>query len=191
MNNKRNNAKNDFDFYETPTQTIESLCKWLISNGYQSERFYDPCVGRGQILKTLRANGFKSLSGSDLRADNIYGTGGVDFLNDCTNDLSCNGNIIMNPPFNLSLEFLQASLHETNKDIFLLQRLDWLSSKSRQQVMNQHLQGVLVLASRPTFYKADESLPVDAAYETRSGGTKDFAWYVFNNSPRAQFIKSI
>ncbi|RMR29454.1 hypothetical protein ALP36_03259 [Pseudomonas syringae pv. coriandricola] len=151
MNNKRNNAKNDFDFYETPTQTIQSLCKWLISNGYQSERFYDPCVGRGQILKTLRANGFKSLSGSDLRADNIYGTGGVDFLNDCTNDLSCNVNI----------------------------------------VMNLHLQGVLVLASRPTFYKADESLPVDAAYETRSGGTKDFAWYVFNNSPRAQFIKSI
>ena len=61
--------------------------------------------------------------------------------------------IITNPPFSLSIEFLNKSLIEANT-ICYLQRLNWLGSGIRKEFWNLNIPDKLfVLSKRPQFKK--------------------------------------
>lgn len=183
------------DFYETPSTVI----KWVIPELNKDFIYYDPCVGRGQIPKILNAHGIDTI-GTDLRENthnNIYGTGGIDFLNSDYVDYSMIDGFIMNPPFLLSVEFVNkclelSKLHNKNFDIWVFEKLSFWASKRRKELMNNNCSSINVCSRRPSMYKADEFTSVDEEYiEKPMGGTVDFAWFKFNLQPETRTFKSL
>ena len=90
-----NNDRNENDFYETPLDAIEDLIKHEKFNG----NIWECSCGNGAISKPLIDYGYKVYS-SDL-IDRGYGEQ-LDFLK---SDLVAD-NIITNPPYKISLDFV-------------------------------------------------------------------------------------
>ncbi|MEW2924876.1 hypothetical protein [Pseudomonas juntendi] len=186
----RNDRSKKIDFFETPTTVINWIAPYLNPDF----KYYDPCVGRGQIPKIL-SNHHIEVIGSDIRENNIYGKGGIDFLKtDCIDYYDIQA-FIMNPPFSYSLEFLEKCLSiaaEHNQDIWLFEKLSFVASKTRSTLMNEHLAGLYVCSRRPAMYAADENLDLDSPYiEKTMGGTIDFAWFKFQHRPDSKTVISL
>lgn len=179
--------KDSLDFFETPTAVIKFIIPYLD----KSKKYYDPCVGRGQIVKILNNNDLKSF-GSDIREKNIYGVECIDFINDdVSRFIEDNTVIIMNPPFNLSVEFIIKALTLVD-EVIIFEKLSFMASKRRKDLINNHLQDIYICSKRPSMYKADPELCVEAEYiEKGLSGTIDFAWYRFVNDKKIQTIQSI
>lgn len=177
---RNDKTKTSLDFFETPTTVIN----WIAPHLDKNKTYYDPCVGRGQIPKILKNHNI-TVTGSDIRTNNIYGIGGVDFLNKDVMDYEKVNGFIMNPPFNLSIHFLNKCLEitqEYDQDIWIFEKLSFIASKARSNLMNTHLAGLYVCSRRPSMYAADEDLDILAPYiEKPMGGTIDFAWFKFKN----------
>ncbi|MQT92891.1 TRM11 family methyltransferase [Pseudomonas helleri] len=187
--NKLSKAKK-IDFFETPSTVIN----WIAPHLNKEFNYYDPCVGRGQIPKILSNHNIKVI-GSDIRENNIYGKGGVDFLNADYLDYADVQAFIMNPPFSYSFEFLKKCLiiaEKHNQEIWIFEKLSFLASKTRSAVMNEHLEGLYVCSRRPSMYAADENLDLDSPYiEKPMGGTIDFAWFKFKHKPTTKTVISL
>lgn len=145
------------DFYPTPPRTLKVLFDKLDLSKVHS--FLEPCKGDGRIL--------------DLIPDHIDKfwceiSFGKDYF-DYTFDVDL---IVTNPPFSISLEFIQKSLKEA-KTVCYLQRLNWLGSKKRKPFWNEFTPDKLfVLSERPQFKK-----------ELGLGGGTDsteYAWFIWD-----------
>jgi len=103
----------------------------------------------------------------------------------------------MNPPFLLSVEFVNkclelSKLHNKNFDIWVFEKLSFWASKKRKELMNNNCSSINVCSRRPSMYKADEFTSVDEEYiEKPMGGTVDFAWFKFNLNPETRTFKSL
>jgi hypothetical protein len=140
------NASNDRregDFYPTPWEATQAL----INTGLipKSHKIWEPACGNGAMVNVLRNNGF-DVVGTDIQQ-------GTDFL-DPKHLLARNSEwvIITNPPFKLSVEFIQRC-SELNPQIFalLLKSQYWHSAK-RLKIFRQITPAwVLPLTWRPDF----------------------------------------
>lgn len=95
-----------YDYYPTPMAGTMAL----IENEHFPGSILEPCSGAGHISKVLEKKfpGQKILS-YDIRKDNIYGTGGIDFLKQTTEFYNHPDHIITNPPYKILTEFIQHS----------------------------------------------------------------------------------
>jgi hypothetical protein len=95
----KKHKRSEADFYPTPPECTHALLDFLKLD--PKLIVWEPACGDGAISIVLEQRGY-SVNSTDLRIDSGYGVGGVDFL---TSEKK--GDILFtNPPFNLSVEFI-------------------------------------------------------------------------------------
>lgn len=147
----------DSDNYPTPIETIKSIIERIDFSGVNT--FLEPCSGDGRILKMIPDNILKEWC--EIREGKNY------FDHNFDVDL-----IITNPPFSISIEFLEKSLKE-GKTVCYLQRINWLGSIKRKDFWNNNTPDkIFVLSKRPQFKK-------ELGLEGGTDST-EYAWFIWD-----------
>lgn len=178
---KGDKGRPESDFYETPTIATESL---LLHEKF-SHHIWEPACGRGGIAKILTGRGH-DVHSTD-KYDHGYGQTGIDFLSmeECH---SCD--ILTNPPFSLSGEFLEQALSlmvsgHVNKFAFLL-RLNFLEGQKRAKIFKEFPPArVLVFSKRlPMMHRPGYN-------GKKSTSTVAYAWFVWERGVKTCEVKWI
>ena len=111
------------DYYTTDPLAIDLLEKYGLLKG---GTYWECACGNGKLSEQLKKYGYDVVS-SDLY-DYGYGTVGVDFLK-CKDKFE--GNILTNPPFRQSTEFIEKGLQLASKRLYIFGRLQLLESQKR------------------------------------------------------------
>jgi hypothetical protein len=150
----------DQDNYPTPLYSIYPLLERIDFSKVTS--FLEPCAGDHRILKAIPTDIFQDFC--EIRE-------GIDYLSSEYSEKEFDL-IITNPPFSLSIDFVQKSLYE-GKTVCYLQRVNWLGSKMRKDFWNSNPPDkIFVLSKRPQFRK-------ELGLE---GGTdsQEYAWFIWD-----------
>lgn len=113
------------DVYPTPvdgTESIMPIIKALSvafeeANGRPIRTIWEPCCGDGRLARVLEHHGFTVIA-TDIREYSGFGHGPLDFLNEHPTAkwgwaMGPVDMIVLNPPFSLSVEFIQRALSYT------------------------------------------------------------------------------
>jgi hypothetical protein len=161
------------DNYETPAWAVASL---LARHPEIDGRILDPCCGPGAIVREVRRLRPNSVvTGYEVRdipvPDGCYGN--TDFFKTAfvegTTDY-----VVMNPPFQLALEFATVSYAVASKGVAVFQRTNWLEGLRR----GRDLWDVLPLSNVWIFRHRVDCFPEGQVSHAVSGMIC-FAWYVF------------
>ena len=183
---KGDKGRPESDFYETPVVATESL---LLHENF-SHHIWEPACGKGAISKVLIAHKYDVVS-TDLY-DHGYGLRvPIDFLGENLEDsFRLNQDIITNPPFSLSGEFLEQALSlmvsgHVNKFAFLL-RLNFLEGQKRAKIFKEFPPArVLVFSKRlPMMHRPGYN-------GKKSTSTVAYAWMVWECGTKTCEVKWI
>lgn len=156
------------DLYETPPCATRALIPFL----NRDEAIWEPACGPGAIVRELRDAGF-SVHATDLVDYGLDGAwGGIDFLMErpdaCWPDV-----IVTNPPFKLADEFTRHALTLVDT-VWIFQRLSWLEGAKRSDLIDTHLDLILLGIERlPMMHRDGWEGPKLAA------SAMPFAWFRF------------
>lgn len=180
-NTRRNEDADDNDLYTTPLAAMEALWENAPKVLKKANTITDPCFGLGDMSRFFSNKG-KYVCGVDM-----YNYGGgfsqyndettyADFLQmeSCNNDIEEEGVCVMNPPFTLTMEFVDKALTFWD-DCFVFSRLNTLESKKRSVKFKSKewpLRKVWVFSGRV-------SCPRGVDYETTANAVV-YAWYWFD-----------
>ena len=165
VGNSISNIREKDDFYPTPPMATEKLLEVESFNG----SIWECACGDGAISNILIHKGYDVYS-SDL-IDRGYGETSIDFL--LSNRKT--ENIITNPPFKLSLEFVYKALELSSKKVAFLLRINFLEGVARQKMFKETpLETVHIFSRRITFTNPNSNK------KTHGGGMLAFAWFVWN-----------
>lgn len=138
------------DFYSTDPDCVKDLLE-LEQFG---KDILEPCCGNGNIAKELSNAGF-NVTATDLY-DHGYGTTGVD----CFGYTNIGQDIITNPPYSLTTEFIEHMINELQPGhkMALFLKLQVLEGQARyQKIFSQgKLKRVYIYVNRVACYKNDE-----------------------------------
>ena len=152
-------GKGRSDNFQTPNWPVQSLLN-VISEDLNGATVWDPCSGKGNIVKYLNSLGIRSF-GTDITPEG----GGINFLEDTLAGMDC---IITNPPYSLKDEFL-ARCYALEVPFALLMPITALEGLKRLALYREH---GLTLGL----------LPKRVNYETPSGQGKGAyfpsAWFI-------------
>jgi len=163
----RANVERDH-FYPTPPEGTRALLRVEKFEG----TIWEPACGDGAISRELEAAGY-TVNSTDL-IDRGYGTPGVDFLLDFQTEAD---NIVTNPPFKFTFEFMTHGVWRAKKKCALLGRLAWLEGAKRRQFYEKSpLARVWVFSKRLKMQRARQSNEEDAS------GMIAFAWFVWDHA---------
>jgi hypothetical protein len=173
------------DFYPTPKDAVRQLLDKETFFG----TIWECACGKGDISDVLKERGY-TVKSSDIN-DYGYGVSGVDFLNASSlreHDFNPVENIVTNPPFNLSLEFIvQAKLFARHK-IAMFLKTTFLEGAKRYEMFQDKefpLRTVYQFSKRVSFGKAEGT--------HKNGGMIAFAWFVWERGyvgkPTIEWIK--
>lgn len=152
------------DFYPTPKEAADVLLNRVKFEG----KIWECACGDGALSKYMEDKGY-TVQSSDLRTENIYGTGGVDFLKSETQF----DNIVTNPPFCLAEEFIYHSIGLSRKKSVFLLRLAFLESEKRFKLFSKHPPSeVIVISKRIPFF-------VSGKWH-KAGSTFPHAWFIWD-----------
>ena len=183
------------DFYSTDPDCVKDLLE-LEQFG---NKVLEPCCGNGNIAKVLTEAGY-DVTATDLY-DHGYGTAGVD----CFDYTNIDQDIITNPPYSLTTEFIEHMINElkSGHKMALFLKLQVLEGQARyQKIFSQgKLKRVYVYVNRVACYKNDEryqkneddSLKLDKDGNPKKiGSAACYAWYIFdadyNGFPEVRWI---
>jgi hypothetical protein len=158
--------RNDNDFYVEPRWAVRAL----INNVNFLGHIHDPACGTGTIPQEFeRAGGF-TVSGCDV-ANRGYGFAPVNFLSDSNNFYE---NIVTNPPYNRSEDFIKHGIKQALHRIAILARITFLASQRRFKLFTEFPpEKIVVLSRRP-------SMPPGGLGIYPEGGKTDYCWIVWN-----------
>ena len=163
------------DLYETPPEAVRALLRVEPL----PQRIWEPCAGRGAIVRELAAAGHK-VCAMDLVAYEGADPGiesGIDFLMEhrAPPGFAC---IVTNPPFKLADAFIRHGLTLVPRVIVLL-RLAALEGAGRSDLIDRHLRFVWLGIERlPMMHREGWS-------GRRLGNAgAPFAWFVFEREAR-------
>jgi len=162
----------DLDFYPTPSHAVISLLDNELFNGH----IWECACGKGNISVILKEFGY-SIYSSDL-FDYGFGKSGIDFLNINLFDkipFRRIDNIITNPPFNLSLEFILQAKKIANCKIAMFLKTSFLEGVKRYEMFQDKefpLKCVHQFSKRVSFGKSEGT--------HKNGGMIAFAWFVWD-----------
>lgn len=171
------------DFYSTDPDCVKDLLK--------VEQFgktvLEPCCGNGNIAEVLKEACYEVIA-TDLY-DHGYGEIGVD----CFSYTNIETDIISNPPYSLTTEFITHMLNELKPGhkMALFLKLQVLEGQARyRQIFQQKkLRAVYIYVNRVACYKNDERYQKneDGSYILDKAGNKKkigsaacYAWYIFD-----------
>lgn len=152
------------DFYPTPRWATERLLEVEPFNG----DILEPACGNGALSKILQEKGFDVIS-NDL-IDRGFGNPGIDFLTYEGN----HDNIITNPPFSLSYDFILQSKKIAKYKIAFLLRTVFLEGVARYEMFQDPefpFKGIHVFSKRLTMTPNGE--------EIKSSGMISFSWFIW------------
>lgn len=148
----------EYDNYPTPRECIIPLIEKI--DFKKVTTFLEPCKGDGRILDYIPDNIVKYWC--EIKE-------GKDYLKTKFSDIDL---IITNPPFSISLDFINKSLQEA-KTVIYLHRLNWLGSQHRKQFWNKNTPDkIFVLSKRPQFRK-------ELGLEKGTDST-EYAWFIWD-----------
>jgi len=164
--------RDPYDNYPTPDIAVVELLKREAFPG----SVWEPACGAGAIARF-----FPDCMASDIRTDNIYGQGGIDFLKEHrTVD-----NIVTNPPYKLARQFVEHALECATLKVAMFLKLVFLESESRYHLFAEH--------PPRTVYVFSKRLTLQAEGNTRKmSGMLAYAWFVwdkgFTGKPQIEWI---
>lgn len=155
------------DYYATHPSAVEELLKRETFNN----NIWECACGEGNISKVLKANGYNVFS-TDL-IDRKYQDKIIDFLQ---SDLQFNGDIITNPPFKYTNEFILKSLDSVpmGNKIAMFLKLNYLSGKKRYKEIYSKFPPyrLYVFSGRTACSKNNTP-------EGFKHGAMDYAWFIW------------
>lgn len=158
--------RGDNDYYATPPKALDALFK--VENFDQT--IWEPACGGGHLSEAIKEHG-KDVHSTDL-IDRGYGTGGVDFLTQ--NDI-WPGDIITNPPYILSTEFVYKamSLLTPGKKLAFLLRIQFLESVKRRKLFAEYPPKFVYVFSR------NIRCAKNGDFKNATGNASTYAWFVW------------
>lgn len=159
----------DGDFFETPAWVTRAIVPLLPA----SDTVFDPCAGKGALLRALPHIDRQGLELNAERAAFACSDDGGALNVICADALVCDWNhphlVVMNPPFSKAQEFVEAALDRVERGgaVFALLRLGFVAGLRRVAFHRSNPADVYVLPRRPSF--------------TGDGKTdgSEYAWFAF------------
>lgn len=157
------------DYYATDPKAIDAL---LNGGASPSKNIWECACGEGHLSKRLEELGY-NVKSTDL-IDRGYGEGEIDFL-------KCNekwdGDVLTNPPYSLSYEFIEHALEliPDGHKVYMFLKLTFLEGKKRRELFDRHcLKTLYVSTSRI-------HCPKNGDFEEmkKSGSAVAYGWYEF------------
>lgn len=154
------------DFYSTDPIAID----YLLEHEEFSKDIWECACGSGALSKRLNDFGFNVRS-TDKFFRGYGDENSIDFLEQTK---KFNGDIITNPPYNLSLEFVEKALELSNRKVAMFLRIQFLESKKRyERLLKEHPpKKVLVFVKRMKCYPND--------VDTVKSSAICFAWFIWD-----------
>ena len=162
-----NTIREENDFYATDPKALEKLLKYESFN----QNIWECACGEGNLSEVLKEHGYNVYS-TDL-IDRGYQDEQLDFLK--TNN-QWFGDIITNPPFKYTNEFIIKALAsiETGNKVALFLKLSYLTGKKRfKEIYSKYPPSkVYVFSSRICCAKNNRP-------ELFKGGAIDYGWFIW------------
>jgi hypothetical protein len=164
--NKSATDRPQTDFYPTPREVTIALLKYLdIPKGAV---IWEPACGKGHMAEVMKDMGYGVIS-SDLN-DFGYGNTGVNFIGSTLPNCDW---IITNPPFNVSVEFINQCIAHGKPFALLCKSQYWHAAKKTKVFNAFRPRFVLPLTWRPDFlFKGKGAAP-----------TMECLWTVWGTEP--------
>ncbi|WP_288959832.1 hypothetical protein [uncultured Sulfitobacter sp.] len=144
-------SRKDADFYPTPVDATYSLAAIMAQVFEPGARILEPACGDGRLSRVLEWCGYDVLS-TDLIYRG-YGQGGIDFLGD--HDYGDVDGVFTNPPFKLSVEFIEKAL-SLSPNVFMFVKQNYWNVISRFDLFHTKRPALfLPLTWRPAFLKKE------------------------------------
>lgn len=141
------------EYFPTPQETVDRL--WEIISIREDWTYLEPCKGKAEAIYKHLPQGSQWAELSE----------GVDYLTTEFKPVDC---IITNPPFSLTVQFLEKSFTEADVVIYL-QRLNFLGSVKRKEFWKKNKPtNMIVLSKRPSF-----------SGDGKTDGA-DYCWYIWD-----------
>lgn len=165
------------DVYETPEELTDAILKKEKFEG----NVLEPCCASGKMSKVIEKHGYSVIS-SDIRTEDIYGYGGVDFLK----YTEVADNIMTNPPYSIATEIVRHALEHCKKKVIVLVRVQFLNGVERKELYEKYTPKKLYFISRrPTLYPTGHKKP-------KHSGQIDYVWIVwetnYKGAPEVEWI---
>ncbi len=158
------------DFYATEPRAVEKLLSVLKRDGVRlSDPLWEPACGQGHISKVLDEAGY------EVRSTDLIDRGYGSVLNFLECEEIWRGDIITNPPFKLSAEFIRKSLSlvGVGQRVIFFQRLNFLESAKRFALFQEFpIRYVYVHASRV-------GTAMGGDFQRYHAKSMAYAWYVW------------
>ena len=158
------------DFYATEPRAVEKLLSVLKRDGVRlSDPLWEPACGQGHISKVLDEAGY------EVRSTDLIDRGYGSVLNFLEGEELWRGDIITNPPFKLSAEFIRKSLSlvGVGQRVIFFQRLNFLESAKRFALFQEFpIRYVYVHASRV-------GTAMGGDFQRYHAKSMAYAWYVW------------
>ena len=155
------------DYYATDPRAMECLLSYEIFNN----NIWEPACGEGNLSKVLKAHGYNVYS-TDL-IDRGYQDKQLDFLN---GDYEFNGDIITNPPFKYTNEFILKSLESIpmGNKVAMYLKINYLSGKKRYKEIYSKFPPYRVYVFTGRYACSKNNTP-----EGFKNGGMDFVWMIW------------
>lgn len=169
------------DFYATPPEAV----KKLLGKEIFSKFVLEPACGEGHISKVLKETWHDVLS-SDI-IDRGYGDT-LDFLDDRNFLESWHWDIITNPPFSKSQEFVEKSLWliRFGQKVAMLLRIQFLEGVKRNAMFKKFPPKTIYVFSR------NIRCAKNGDFEHATGNASTYCWFVwekgFSGNPSIEWI---
>ena len=184
-------ARENNDFYATSPLALRCLFRFFRDKDFKlSKNCLEPACGKGHLSELLKKR-YENVVSTDL-IDRGYGVGGVDFLkstsfteNGITLTVSNDFDIISNPPFKCSTDFINHALDimQPGRICAMFMKLAFLEGINRYNDLFKRRppKCFLVLPSRIGCCKDGEFRNVDKYGDPIAGSAIAFAWYIWIN----------
>lgn len=156
------------DYYATHPKAMHDLLKYESFN----KNIWEPACGEGNLSEVLKEYGYNVYS-TDLINRSGYPDRVLDFLE---SSISFDGDIITNPPFKYTNEFILKALESipAGNKVAMFLKLNYLSGKRRyREIYSQHPPyRVYVFSGRTACSKNNTP-------EGFKSGAMDYAWFIW------------
>lgn len=168
------------DFYATDPIAIDVLIR--DGNVTFDENIWEVACGQGDLSERLKQYGYKVYS-TDL-VDRGYGDGQLDFL---TYEGKWNGDILTNPPYKRSVEFIEKAMDiiPDGKKVYMFLKIQFLEGKARKELFKKYPpKTVYVSSSRILCAKNGKFEDMKGT----GGSAVAYAWYEFEKGYKGESV---
>lgn len=160
-------AREPNDWYVEPAWCADAIFEHLRFE----HPIHDPACGGGNIVASARRHGVEA-TGADI-VDRQTDFPVIDYFQ----DTNTHDNIVSNPPYKHLEAFVEHALSHTRYNVVFLAPLSFLEGQQRQlRLFSKHKLAQVLVSSRRV------SMPPGGTDIKPTGGTKAFAWFVWDNN---------